>query len=110
MLVFVVGVGLFGCGSSGPSIAGTWESSFKGGQLTLTAKPDTSFAIHGTTDIVGKWEVSGNEVKLYRDVRNGGGAGFGDGGDGAIHFKLSQDGRHMDGVGGDGTAFSFTKR
>ena len=58
----------------------------------------------------GRWEVSGRDVKLFRDIRNGGDVGFGDGGDGAIHFQLSKDGKRLEGNGAGGAAFSFTKK
>ena len=110
LLVLVVGFGLSGCGSSGPSIAGTWDSTFRGATLTLTANPDSSFSIQGTTQLTGKWESSGDEVRLFRDIKNGGDVNFGDGGDGAIHLKFSKDGKHLDGKTNDGTPFAFIKK
>ncbi|MHB8637465.1 MAG: hypothetical protein ACYC96_13435 [Fimbriimonadaceae bacterium] len=110
MLALVVGVGLFGCGAQSPSIVGTWVGKYSGNSLTLKAKPDSSFTISGASQLYGRWESSGSDVRLFRDVRNGGDIGFGDGGDGAIHFKLAKDGKHLNGVGADGTPFSFTKK
>ena len=109
-LVFAIGMMLAGCGSSGPSIAGTWEGGFKGVPLTLTAQPDGSFQIKGSTSMVGRWEVSGKGVKLFRDIRNGGDVGFGDGSDGAMNFTLSADAKRMEGKAADGASFSFTKK
>jgi hypothetical protein len=113
-LVFIIGLALVGCGSSGPSIAGKWVSSLKGSPLILEARPDSSFTMSGPprvlADFSGRWEVSGNDVKLFEDVRNGGGPGFGDGGDGAFHFKLSSDGKRIEGKGADGSVLTFTKQ
>ncbi|HLK15426.1 MAG TPA: hypothetical protein VKT78_11530 [Fimbriimonadaceae bacterium] len=111
LLVFVTGLVLVGCGSgSGPSIAGTWEGKYKGATITLTANSDTSFKLRGTSDMDGRWESSGSEVRLYRNISKGGDMPFGDGGDGAIHFKLSKDGKQLEGKGADGSVFAFTKK
>ena len=109
-LLFIVALVLFGCASSGPSIVGTWESTVKGASLTLTAKPDSSFTIQGASQFAGKWESSGGDVRLFRDIRNGGDLPFGEGGDGAMHFQLSADGKQMDGKAADGTPFQFKKK
>ena len=109
-LVLVVGVSLAGCGSGGSSIAGTWAGTYRGSALTLTAKPDNSFTIQGMSELKGRWEVAGNDVKLFRDIRNGGDIGFGDGGDGALHFRLSKDGKTLDGKATDGSPYTFTRK
>jgi hypothetical protein len=109
-LIFAVCVALVGCGSGGPSIAGSWDGGFKGSTLTLTAKTDSSFVIKGSSELNGRWEITGDDVRLFRDVRNGGDTAFGDGGDGAIHLKLSQDGKHLTGKAANGADFSFTKQ
>jgi len=110
LLVFVVCIGLVGCGSGGKSIVGTWESGFKGSTLTLQANPDSSFSISGSSTMSGRWESVGSEIHLFRDIRNGGDQAFGTGGDGSIHFQLSQDGQSLTGKSGDGTPFTFTKK
>lgn len=109
-LVLIVCIGVLGCGSGGPSIAGTWVGTFKGSDLTMTAKGDSSFTMNGISNMHGRWEASGTDIALFRDVKNGGDVGFGEGGDGAMHMELSKDGKQLSGKAGDGTPLVLTKK
>lgn len=108
--LIAIGLAVIGCGSGGRSLAGTWSGTFKGANFTIVANPDTSFAASGASKMKGRWEVSGKEVKLFRDVRDGGDVGFGDGGDGAMHFQLSDDGKSFSGKVSDGTMLEMKKQ
>ncbi len=85
-----------GC-SSGPSIVGTWVAKVGKNTSTLVAKPDGSISVKSTDgNYDGTWHTEGNEVIMYRDLRQGGVDGsFGGSWNGAFRYRLNKAGNEM---------------
>lgn len=108
--VLVVALVAFGCGASGPSIAGTWKGKAGDQPLTFVAQPDGAFDLIGNGKMQGRWEASGHDIKLYRDISQGGDAPFGSVSDEAMHLTLSADGKQLTGTVEGSKSYTLTKQ
>jgi len=89
---------LAGCGKPDTSIVGTWSGPAGVTTMTLNANPDSSFTLSALATIKGRWELDGNDLRLFRDISNGGDVSFGSDSDGAYHFTLSADKKTLTGM------------
>ena len=110
LMIGLVAVALTGCGQSDSSIVGTWSGPAGVTTMTLKANADSSFTLKALSEIKGRWELDGTDLKLFRDVSNGGDATFGAEGDGAYHFTLSSDKKSLNGLPVNGVTTVLTKK